>query len=98
MASAAARYWPTAKAAITAMQRAISAEMPLHQGGDGVVEGLVPGQQGDGDGGIHAENSLDDAQPVEEQQHADESGKGVVADSFPAVLVHGEITRDLAEE
>ena len=63
MASAAARYSPTESAAITATHSARSAEIVfLEQRGDGVVEGLVAGQQRDEDGRVDAEDGLEDAQ------------------------------------
>ena len=67
----------------------MSAEMRLfEQRGDGVVEGLVAGEQRDDDGGVDAEYRFEDARHVEQQQDADERGEGVVTDSFLAFFVH----------
>jgi hypothetical protein len=92
MASAAARYSPTAKAATAATQIARSAEMRFSRSSpiaDGAVEGLVARQQGQKNRRVDPENFAEQAGDVEQQQEADERRESDVFHALGAVLVDG---------
>ena len=89
MASAAARFWPTHKAATTATQSARSAEMRFSsKRRKRVVEGFVTRQERDQDGGVNSEEGLEDAEKIEQQKRAHRGREPVIDNPLFPGFVH----------
>src|SRR5262245_16824233 len=72
-------------------ERDVRGDSTLQQRRDRVVEGLVACQQRDYDRRVQPENRFENAEPVQQQQRANERSKGVIANPFLAVFIHESV-------
>jgi hypothetical protein len=87
MASAAARYSPTASAAITA-NRQIRRNVAFQQRRDRVAENPVAAKDRKNRGRIDPEDRRKHAEQIQQQQDADRGGETEIPDALAAFLVH----------